>query len=178
VQLLPELVRKRDPFPLGQPNQLFHNDGKGKFVEVSEQGGDAFKLLEVSRGAAFGDIDNDGDTDVLVTNNNGPARLFLNQVGNRNHWLGLRLISKQGGRDALGARVEIVISKGHVLWRRARTDGSYLTANDPRVLAGLGSAASVEAVRVNWPDGSTAEWRDPPIDRYSTWKQGMSPPKK
>jgi enediyne biosynthesis protein E4 len=177
VQLLPELVRKGDPSPLGQPNQLFHNDGKGKFVEVSEQGGSGFQLLEVSRGAAFGDLDNDGDTDVLVTNNNGPARLFLNQIGNRNHWLGLRLISKQGGH-ALGARVEIVISPGHVLWRRARTDGSYLSANDPRVLAGLGSAASVEAVRVHWADGSIAEWKDPPIDRYSTWKQGTSPPKR
>ena len=178
VQLSPELVRRGDPFPLGQPNQLFHNDGKGKFVEVSDQAGRAFQLLEVSRGAAFGDIDNDGDPDVLVTNNNGPARLFLNQVGNRNHWLGLRLISKQGGRDALGAQVEIIISKDHVLWRRARTDGSYLSANDPRVLAGLGPSVSVEAVRVHWPDGSIAEWTDPPIDRYSTWKQGTSPPKK
>jgi len=177
VQLLAELMRKGDPFPLGQPNQLFHNDGRGKFVEVSDQAGDAFQLLEVSRGAAFGDIDNDGDTDVLVTNNNGPARLFLNQVGNRNHWLGLRLTSKEG-RDALGAQVEIVISKNNVLWRRARTDGSYLSANDPRVLAGLGSAASVEAVRVHWPDGTIAEWKDPPIDRYTTWKEGTSPPKK
>ena len=177
VQLLAELMRKGDPFPLGQPNQLFHNDGRGKFVEVSDQAGDAFQLLEVSRGAAFGDIDNDGDTDVLVTNNNGPARLFLNQVGNRNHWLGLRLTSKEG-RDALGAQVEIVISKNNVLWRRARTDGSYLSANDPRVLGGLGSAASVEAVRVHWPDGTIAEWNDPPIDRYTTWKEGTSPPKK
>src|SRR5882724_181155 len=175
VQLLAELMRKGDPFPLGQPNQLFHNDGRGKFVEVSDQAGDAFQLLEVSRGVAFGDIDNDGDTDVLVTNNNGPARLFLNQVGNRNHWLGLRLTSKEG-RDALGAQVEIVISKNNVLWRRARTDGSYLSANDPRVLAGLGSAASVEAVRVHWPDGTIAEWKDPPIDRYTTWKEGTSPP--
>jgi hypothetical protein len=177
VQLLPELMRKGDPFPLGQPNQLFHNDGKHKFVEVSDQAGDAFQLLEVSRGAAVGDIDNDGDTDVLVTNDNGPARLFLNQVGNRNHWIGLCLIGK-AGRDALGAQLEIVISKTNVLWRRARTDGSYLSANDPRVLAGLGSAASVEAVRVHWPDGTIAEWKDPPIDRYTTWKEGTSPPKK
>ena len=174
VQLLPELMRKGDPFPLGQSNQLFHNDGKGKFVEVSDQASEAFQLLEVSRGAAFGDIDNDGDTDVLVTNNNGPARLFLNQVGNRNHWLGLRLFSKEG-RDALGAVIEIVISKNNVLWRRARTDGSYLSANDPRVLAGLGGAGSVEAVRVHWPDGSIAEWKDPPIDRYTTWKESTAP---
>lgn len=78
VQLLPELMRRGDPFPLGQPNQLFHNTGKSTFEEVSLQAGEAFQLLEVSRGAAFGDLDNDGDTDVLITNNYGPARLLLN----------------------------------------------------------------------------------------------------
>lgn len=173
VQLLPELMRKGDPFPLGQPNQLFHNEGNSKFVEVSERAAEALQLLEVSRGAAFGDIDNDGDTDVLITNNNGPARLFVNQLGNRSHWLGLRLVGKNG-RDMLGARVEIIITKNNLLWRRARTDGSYLSANDPRVLVGLGSAAQVEAVRVHWPDGSAAEWKAPPVDRYVTLTEGAS----
>ena len=168
VQLLPELMRKGDPFPLDQPNQLFRNQGNGKFIEVSDR---ALEPLEVGRGAAFGDIDNDGDTDVLVTNNNGPAKLFLNEVGNRNHWLGLKLVGKNG-RDMLGARVEVVIKKGHVLWRRARTDGSYLNANDPRVLVGLGTASRVELVRVYWPDGSVEEWKGLPADRYTTLKQG------
>jgi hypothetical protein len=177
VQLLPELIRKGDPFPLGQPNQLFHNQG-GKFVEVSDQAAEAFQLLEVSRGAAFGDIDNDGDTDVLVSNNNGPARLFLNQAGNRNHWLGLRVLGKGINRDALGAELEIVISKNNVVWRRARTDGSYLSANDPRVLVGLGSAARVESVRAHWPDGNVEEWKTPSIDQYTTWKEGTAPLKK
>ncbi len=172
VQLLPELMRKGDPYPLGQPNQLFHNDGRGRFVEVTDNAAVGFQLLEVSRGAAFGDLDNDGDTDVLVTNSNGSARLFLNQVGNRNHWLGLRLISKNGGRCALGAQVEIVISKNNVLWRRARTDGSYLSANDPRVLVGLGGAAAVETVRVRWPDGAEEEWKGTPVDQYTTLKEG------
>ena len=171
VQLLPELMGKGDPFPLGQPNQLFHNTGKGSFVEVGEQAGAGFQLVEVSRGAAFGDIDNDGDTDVLVTNNNGPARLFLNQVGNRNHWLGLRLVGKNG-RDMLGARVEVVIDKNRVLRRRVRTDGSYLSANDPRILAGLGNVKQVDAIRVRWPDGSSEEWKSPLVDRYIVLKQG------
>ena len=169
VQLLPELMRKSDPYPLGQPNQLFHNNGKGSFVEVIDQAGPSFQLRDVSRGAAFGDIDNDGDTDVIVTNSNGPARLLLNQVGNRNHWLGLRLLGK-GGSDMLGARVEIVITRDKILQRRARTDGSYLSANDPRVVAGLGNAARVEVVRVNWPDGSVTDHKDLPIDRYNTLK--------
>lgn len=171
VQLLPELMRKGDPYPLGQPNQLFHNDGKGSFVEVREQAGPAFESLEVSRGAAFGDVDNDGDTDVLVTNNNGPVRLLLNQVGNRNHWLGLRLTGKNG-RDMLGARVAVVINKDQILHRRTRTDGSYLSANDPRILVGLGKVAQVEAIRVQWPDGSSEEFKAPLIDRYVVLKQG------
>jgi len=177
VQLLPELMRRGDPYPLGQPNQLFHNTGS-TFVEVSRQAGEAFQLLEVSRGAAFGDVDNDEDTDALITNNNGPARLLLNQVGSRNHWLGLRLIGKDAQRDMLGAQVGIVISKNRTLWRRVRTDGSYLSANDPRVVAGLGNAVQVEAVRVRWPDGAVDELKDPRVDQYTTLKEGASPHKK
>ena len=173
VQLLPDLIRKKDPFPLGQPNQLFRNTGKGNFVEVVDQIGPEMQLLEVSRGTAFGDIDNDGDTDVLVTNNNGPVRLFLNEVGNRNHWLGLRLVGKNG-RDMLGAKVEIVISSSNVLRRRARTDGGYLSANDPRVLVGLGTGNRIQSVRVRWPEGTVEEWKDVAVDQYTTLKEGAT----
>lgn len=176
VRTLEELARKGDRYPLGQPNQLFHNTGKGSFIEVSAaEAGEAFQLLEVSRGAAFGDIDNDGDTDVLISNNNGQARLLLNQVGNRNHWLGLRLTGGKMNRDMLGARVEIVVAKNNVLLRRARTDGGYCSSQDPRVLAGLASFDRVEAVRVRWPSGAIEEWKNLPIDRYVTLKQGSSP---
>jgi hypothetical protein len=170
VQLLPDLMRRKDPFPLGQPNQLFRNAGKGSFVEVVDQTGPELQLLEVSRGAAFGDVDNDGDTDVLVTNNNGPARMFLNEVGNRNHWMGLRLVGKTGG-DVLGTRVEVVVSKDSVLRRRTRTDGSYLSGNDPRVLIGLARATGIQSVRVRWPDGTLEEWKDVTVDKYTTLKR-------
>ena len=150
--------------PLAQPNQLFRNTGKGSFVEVNVP---ELSLLEVGRGAAVGDVDNDGDPDLLITNNNGPARLLLNNVGNSNHWLGLRLVGKNG-RDMLGAQVEIVTATNSVLRRRVRTDGSYLSANDPRVLVGLGQATKIKAVRVRWPDGATEEWKDQPVDRYVT----------
>ncbi len=178
VLLQPELIAKKDPFPLGQPNQLFRNDGKGGFVEVSEHAGSVFQLLEVSRSAVFGDIDNDGDTDVLVINNNGPARLLLNEIGNRNHWLGLRLIGGKGSRDVLGARIEVVVTKDRSLWRRNRTDGGYLSANDPRVLVGLGSVDHIEAVRVRWPSGVIEEWKNTPVDRYATLKEGSGTTKK
>jgi len=174
VQLLPQLVRQKDPFPLGQPNQIFRNTGKGGFVEIdAEEAGAELQLLEASRGAVFGDVDNDGDTDVLVTNNNGPARLLLNQVGNRNHWLGLRLVGKNT-RDMLGARVDVTTASGSVLRRRVRTDGSYLSANDPRVLVGLGVARQVKSVRVRWPNGTTEEWKNLAVDRYRTLNEGKA----
>jgi len=173
VQLLPHLVREKHPFPLGQPNQLFRNTGKGSFVEVVAEGGAELQLLEVSRGAAFGDVDNDGDPDVLVTNNNGPARLLLNQIGNRNHWLGLRLVGKNG-RDMLGAYVEVTTANGAALRRRARTDGSYLCANDPRVLVGLGMTTQIKSVRVRWPNGAVEEWKGLTVDRYTTLKEGTA----
>lgn len=178
VRHLQDLALKGEAFPLGQPNQLFHNDGAGKFREVSEQAGTLFRLPEVSRGAAFGDVDNDGDTDVLITNNNGAARLFLNRIGNRNHWLGLRLPGKKTNRDMLGARVEVIITPQQILRRRARTDGSYCSSQDPRVLVGLGNAVRVESVRVRWPDGGVEEWKNPPINRYLTLKEGTSAGKK
>ncbi len=160
--------------PLGQPDQLFHNTGRGSFVEIVDE--PEFSLLEVGRGAAFGDVDNDGDTDILVSNNNGPARLYLNQTGNRNHWLGLRLVGK-AGRDMLGAQVEIVVDDKRILRRRVRTDGSYLSGNDPRVLVGLGATTRVKAVRVRWPGGAVEEWNDMRVDQYTMLKEGFSPAK-
>jgi hypothetical protein len=178
VQILEALARQGDPYPLGQPNQLFHNTGKGDFKETSLEAGEAFQLLEVSRGAAFGDIDNDGDTDVLITNNNGKARLLLNQIGNRNHWLGLRLVGAKSHRDMLGARVEIVISKKNILRRRSRTDGGYCSSHDARVLVGLGATERVEILRIHWLSGKVEEWKNPPIDRYMILKEGAAPESK
>jgi enediyne biosynthesis protein E4 len=167
------LSRKDDPFPLGQRKQLFRNSG-GRFDDVSSKAGKVFELVEAGRGAAFGDIDNDGDTDVLVANGAGPTRLLINNIGSRNHWLGLRLVSAAGGRDMLGARVEVRRSSGPALWRRARADGSYASANDPRVLVGLGSSTEAPRVRVVWPDGRAEEWSSVPIDRYTTLTEGTA----
>ena len=171
VSMIEAQARAKDPFPLKMLNQLFRNLGNGRFEDVSARGGEPFKLLDVSRGAAFGDIDNDGDEDVVVGTANGPTRLFINNVGNKNHWLGLRLIGV-GGRDMIGARVSIVRPSGPTIWRRSRSDGSYASANDPRVLVGLGTSTSPVTVRVQWPDGKMEEWADQAIDRWTTLKQG------
>ncbi len=169
VQIIEALRQAHDPFPLHQRKLLLKNLGNGRFEDVTDRAGMVFRLTEVGRGAAFGDIDNDGDIDVVVANNNGPTRLLVNNVGNRAHWIGLRLVG-EGGRDMLGARVEIVRKAGS-LWRRVRSDGSYASANDPRVLAGLGDSAESVRVWVRWPDGRVEERSDLPIDRYSTVKE-------
>ena len=171
VSMIEAQARAKDPFPLKMLNQLFRNLGNGRFEDVSARGGEPFKLLDVSRGAAFGDIDNDGDEDVVVGTANGPTRLFINNVGNKNHWIGLRLIGV-GGRDMIGARVSIVRPSGPTIWRRSRSDGSYASANDPRVIVGLGTSTAPVTVRVQWPDGKMEEWADQAIDRWTTLKQG------
>jgi hypothetical protein len=173
VRIKEALARPTDPFPLHERNLLFRNLGTGRFDEVTARGGAVFDLSEVGRGAAFGDVDNDGDVDVLLTNNNGPARLLINHVGQSNRWVGLRLVGGPGeGRDMLGARVGVMRSQGPPLWRRARADGSYASANDPRVLVGLGDQAAVSRIRVVWPSGRVEDWTDVAVGRWTTLKEG------
>ena len=108
---------------------------------------------------------------MLVGNNSGPLRLLVNEVGNRNHWLGVRLVGPDG-RDMLGARVSVARDGLPTLVRRARADGSYGSANDPRVLVGLGTSVDPPAVRVRWPDGREESWPAVAIDRWTTLTQG------
>ena len=97
----------------------------------------------MARGAAFGDIDNDGDLDILVSNNNGPVRLLLNEALANNHWLQVRLQGASDNRDGMGARLAVLRKDQPPLWRHAHTDGSYLSAHDGRVHFGLGSDANM-----------------------------------
>ena len=172
VNTIRALAQAEDPHPLHQRNQLFRNLGNGRFEDVSRRAGAVFGLSEVSRGAAVGDLDNDGDLDLFVTNNNGRARLLINHVGNRNRWLGLRLVGGDPPRDMLGARVGIFRRGGPPLWRRSRTDGSYASGRDPRVLVGLGDARTVPRLRVVWPSGRTEEWTDVAADQWLTLQEG------
>ncbi len=181
VTTIEELARVNNPFPLHQRKQLLHNRGNGTFEDVTNQAGAVFGRPHVGRGAAFGDVDNDGDTDVVVANDNGPAELLINQVGTRNHWVGLRLPGSASAstsgvgapvRDMVGARVGVVRPDGRTIWRRARADGSYGSSNDPRVLVGLGPSSGALRLRVTWPDGRSEEWSNVEVDRYTTLKRG------
>ena len=158
-------------FPYDQRKVLFRNLGTGRFEDVTARAGPAFTLSESGRGAAFGDLDNDGDIDVLVGNNSGPVHLLVNEVGASAHWVGLRLVTAEG-RDAVGARVVVSRPGRPDLTRRARADGSYGSANDPRVLVGLGEDDAAPAVRVRWPDGREERWTSVGIDRWTTLRQG------
>jgi enediyne biosynthesis protein E4 len=160
------------PNPFRMKRQLFHNTGAGRLVEVSASAGPAFERAEVGRGAAFGDVDNDGDTDIVVTNNGGPVRLLVNQATGANHWLRVRLEQGGANRFGVGARVAVERAGRPALFRRVRSDGSYLSASDLRPHFGLNASGSIDAVVVQWPDGRSERWQNVAADRMVTLRRG------
>jgi hypothetical protein len=177
VRVVEALARQGDAYPLHQPNQLFENNQGRGFIEITQQAGAAFALSEVSRGGAFGDIDNDGDADFVVLNNNGRARLFLNEVGNQRHWIGLRLLDQDGKRDNLHARVEVTRAGSAPLWRSVRTDGGYCSSNDPRVIIGLDRSDDLVNVHVHFADRPTYTFGSLSTGCYWELRHGQEPRK-
>ena len=149
-------AQRGKPRPFRMKNQLFRNTGNGRFTETGGTAGPAFARTDIARGAAFGDVDNDGDVDVVATNNGGAANLLINQSmesGSRHHWIEISLRQPGGNRFAFGAWVGVERSGQPTLWRRVRTDGSYLSASDVRLHFGLGASPAIAAVVIQWPDG-------------------------
>lgn len=155
-----------------QRNQLFLNDGAGRFRDISEANAAFCGRAAVSRGLACGDLDNDGDLDLLVTAVAGPARLYRNVAVKAGHWFGVRAVDpKLGGRDAYGALVRVFVGN-RVLTRWLNPAFSYLVSNDPRAHFGLGPAAQVDRMQISWPDGSEEEFPGGPADKYVTVRKG------
>jgi hypothetical protein len=127
---------------------LLRNAGKGKFEQVN-----AFTKPIVARGAAYGDFDRDGDLDILITTNNGPAYLYRNEGGNRNHWLQLKLVGTKSNRDGIGAVVRVT-SAGGTQWQTVHSGSSYCSASDLALTFGLGKDAAASAVEIEWPSGA------------------------
>ena len=150
VKAVDALVDKGDPYPYAMADQLFENRG-GQYVEVN--GGLGFQKLAISRGSVDADLDNDGDPDLLVNDVNGPLRLLLNRTNDAQGWIGFRIVHKRTGWDWLGARVALVKDGTPVAWRRVRTDGSYCSARDPRIVFGL-RKLEFDAVWIVLPDGT------------------------
>jgi hypothetical protein len=147
-----------------EPLLLFENTGKG-FKDVSATSGAVFSKIFSGRGMAIGDFDNDGDDDVLASNNGEPPLLLRNQGGNKNNWIGLNLIATKSNPAAVGA--VIAWQAGGVKRSRLRTGGgSYLSSHDPREILGLGGATKIESIDIRWPSGTTDRLTNVPLNKY------------
>lgn len=156
--------------PFDEPNLLLRGLGGGRFAEVLPRGGTVPTTAHTSRGAAFGDIDDDGGIDILVVNRDGPTYLLRNVAAGHGHWLGFRVLEEHG-RDAIGAVVEVRCAQ-RVLVRQVRSAYSYCSANDLRVQFGLGATLAVDEVRVRWPGAQVESFGAPAIDRYWNLRRG------
>jgi hypothetical protein len=164
-----ERIQKRISYR--QPPHLFHNLGSGNFEEATASAGPAFRAPKVARGAAYADIDNDGDLDLLVTTNGGPAYLFRNDGGNRNHSLRVKLRGTASNRDGIGAVVRIKYV-GQSQWQMLRSGSSYLSQSELILTFGLGSSSKVESVRIEWPSGKVEELSNVAAGQTVTVEEG------
>jgi hypothetical protein len=167
----PEVERELPDSPYKTPNVLFRNLGGGKFEELQDgQAGPAMQERHSSRGAAFGDFDNDGDVDILIMNMNEPPSLLRNDVGGSNHWLKILLIGTQSNRSAIGAHV--VVSYGERKQAQAvLAQSSYLSVNDRRLHFGLG-AQTIATVEVRWPSGQVESVEGVAADKLVVIQEG------
>jgi hypothetical protein len=136
-----------------QPPHLFRNLGKKKFEAVSDKVGAAFQQAMVARGAVYGDFDNDGDLDLLITTNNGPARLLRNDGGNQNNMLRIKTVGTASNRDGIGAKVTLKLADQRKLWGVVKTGSSYCSQSELPLTFGLGKADRVASIEIAWPSG-------------------------
>ncbi len=148
-----------DTLEYAQTDQLFLNTGQSSFVDISSESGEYFSTKQVGRGAAFGDYDNDGDTDILVVNLNQRAVLLRNEGGNTNNWLMIETVGVKSNRDGIGARIKLIAESGTQI-REVTAGSSYLSGHDLRRLFGLGAESRVPRIEITWPSGLTQTLTD------------------
>ncbi len=147
-----------------EPLLMFQNTGRA-FKDVSANSGAVFGKVFSGRGMALGDFDNDGDSDVLASNNGEPPLLLRNQGGNRNNWIGLQLVATKSNPEAVGAL--ITWQAGAVKRSRLKVGGgSYLSSHDPREILGVGAATKIDSIEIRWPSGTIDKLANPPLNRY------------
>jgi enediyne biosynthesis protein E4 len=153
---------------------LFHNEGAGHFREVGEQSGPGLQPRIVGRGIAWGDINNDGDPDFLVTSNNGAPLLLRNDGGNRNHWLWVRAVGTKSNRDGIGTKVVVTVGNTRQQgW--IRSGSSFCSASDLKALFGLGSATQADTVTLTWPSGAVQTLRNVKANQVLTVREEGAP---
>lgn len=172
--------RKEKPFPYDQPNQLLLNNGSGQFENASAIAGADLVASKVSRGLASGDLDNDGDVDVVISNSGDRLQILDNQHPNQHHWLGVRAMVGPNQRDAIGATLTIELASGRTYMRAIRSGDSYASAQDPRIVFGLGKTATYQALHVRWLGGGCEMFNNLAIDTYHVLRQtqGIACPQK
>ncbi len=148
-----EIGRVQPRIRFAEPPLLFRNAGKGRFEDVSRSVGQDFQVPMVARGAAYADFDHDGDLDLLINVNNGPARLLRNDGGNRNHWLSIRLIGTRSNRDGIGAVVRLTSASGSQ-WQTVHSGSSYCSQSDLALTFGLGRDTEASTIEIDWPSGA------------------------
>jgi hypothetical protein len=158
-----------------QPKVVYRNRGDGRFDDVSARLGPPLTVPRASRGAAFADLDNDGDVDVVVTNMHDVPELYRLDRAAEGRWLTLRLRGTTSNRSAIGARVRLTAG-GVTQVGEVRGGGSYASQNDLRVHFGLGAAARVDRVEVRWPNGREEAWRDVAANQILTLTEGSARP--
>ena len=169
----PELERHNHPeSPYRQRNILYHNLANGKFEDVSAAAGPGLDLRRSGRGAAFGDLRNNGRLDILVNNQNDPPTLLHNDASGPNHWISIRTVGTKSNRDGIGARV-IVTTGRHRQIQDVRSGGSYLSQNDLRIHFGLGEATKIDRIEIRWPSGTVDRIENAQPDQFLTIEEGL-----
>ncbi len=148
-----------------EPNAVFRNLHNGKFQNVSATAGASFQIPAAHRGVAFGDLDNDGRIDAVVSVLNGPAEVFHNTTRNANHWMLLKLTGTRSNRMGIGAKIRLTAADGSVQYNHVTTSTGYACSSDSRVHFGLGSSASAKEIQIVWPSGIRQTLRDVAADR-------------
>jgi hypothetical protein len=162
-----EIGRVQPKIKYQEPPLLFHNLGAGKFANVSNSVGPDFIRPLVARGAIYGDFDRDGDLDVLLTSNNGPAHLYRNDGGNSNNWISIRTVGTKSNRDGIGASVAISSASGKQ-WNVVRSGSSYASQSDLALVFGLGRDPVVTSIEVTWPSGTKQKFTGVAANRFIT----------
>jgi enediyne biosynthesis protein E4 len=142
------------------PNSVFRNTGDGRFEDVSKGAGADFQVRGQYRGAAFADFDNDGRVDAVVSNINGPARLYRNTTAHAGHWLALKLMGTKSNRDGIGAKVTVTLPSGRKLYNHLTTSVGYASSSEPLVRFGLGQETVAKVVEIRWPSGQVQTLQD------------------
>jgi hypothetical protein len=154
-----------------EPNSVFRNLGNGKFADVSSLAGPDFQAEAAHRGAAFGDLDNDGRVDIVLSVLNGPAKILHNISDSTNHWILLKLVGTKSNRMGIGAQIRLEAQDGSVQWNEATTAVGYASSSDPRVHFGLGQNKRIRAIEIRWPSRITQTLHDVGVDQVLTVKE-------